>query len=94
MRLFPSATAFVENLKDETMRTLFPLLALGLLAACGGGPSRVSATPPTVSYAVTGNDVAQAGVNAQKYCAQFGRTAQFQGIQATASGNVAVYACS
>jgi uncharacterized lipoprotein YajG len=74
------------------MRALLPLLALGLVAGCSG-PSQVSATPPTVSYRVTGNDVAQAGVNAQQYCGQFGRTAQFQGIQPTSSGNIAVYAC-
>jgi hypothetical protein len=43
---------------------------------------------------VTGNDVGQAGVNAERYCNQFGRSAQFQGIQATGTGNVAVYSCS
>jgi len=74
------------------MRALALILVLGALAACTG-PSRVAATPPTVSYRVTGNDVAQAGVNAQQYCAQFGRTARFEGLQATASGNVAVYSC-
>ncbi|HEX7966737.1 MAG TPA: hypothetical protein VF502_00855 [Stellaceae bacterium] len=76
------------------MRTVFPLLAgLALLAACSG-PPQASATPPTVSYQVTGNDVGQAGVQAQRYCQQYGRSAQFQGIQTTASGNVAVYSCS
>lgn len=74
------------------MRALLPLLALGLIAGCSG-PSEVSATPPTVSYHITGNDVAQAGVNAQQYCGRYGRTAQFQGVQATGSGSVAVYAC-
>jgi hypothetical protein len=75
------------------MRALALTLVLGALAACTG-PSQVAATPPTVSYRVTGNDVAQAGVNAQQYCARFGRTARFEGLQATASGNVAVYSCS
>lgn len=67
------------------------LSGTGLLAACG--PSQVSATPPTVSYRVTGNDVAQAGANAQQYCSRFGTSAQFQGFQQTPSGNTAVYAC-
>lgn len=78
------------------MRVAFPLslLALvGVLAACNS-PPQVAAAPPTVSYQVTGNDVGQAGINAQHYCEQYGRGAQFQGIQPTASGNVAVYSCS
>ncbi len=76
------------------MRIAISLLAgLAVLAACSG-PPEASATPPTVSYQVTGNDVGQAGVSAERYCRQFGRSAQFQGIQTTASGNVAVYSCS
>jgi len=70
------------------------LLAIpAFLAACGG-PSEVAAAPPSVSYQVTGNDVGQAGVNAERYCQQYGRSAQFQGIQQGPSGNVAVYSCS
>ena len=65
-----------------------------LLAACASGPPEVAAAPPTVSYQVTGSDVGQAGVNAERYCNQYGRSAQYQGIQATGSGNVAVYSCS
>jgi hypothetical protein len=77
------------------MRTAFSLLALaGALAACSQSPPQVAAAPPGVSYQVSGTDVGQAGVNAQRYCEQFGRSAQFQGIQATASGNVAAYSCS
>lgn len=76
------------------MRFAFLLLALpGALAACNS-PPQVAAAPPSVSYQVTGTDVGQAGINAQHYCEQFGRSAQFQGIQTTASGNVAVYTCS
>jgi hypothetical protein len=71
------------------------LLAIpALLAACASGPSEVSAAPPSVSYQVTGNDVGQAGVNAERYCNQYGRSAQFQGIQMTGSGNAAVYTCN
>jgi hypothetical protein len=79
--------------RETAMRAFAFLFILGALAACTG-PSQVAATPPTVSYRVTGNDIAQAGVNAQQYCAQFGRTARFEGVQATASGNLAVYSCS
>ncbi len=70
------------------------LLAVPALLAGCGGPHEVAAAPPSVSYQVTGNDVGQAGVNAERYCNQYGRSAQFQGIQSTASGNVAVYTCS
>lgn len=77
------------------MRIAIALLAIpALLAGCASGPSEVAAAPPTVSYQVTGNDVGQAGVNAERYCNQFGRSAQFQGIQTTGTGNVAVYTCN
>jgi hypothetical protein len=77
------------------MRLAFPLLAaLGILAACSPSPPQVAAAPPSVSYQVSGTDVGQAGVKAQHYCEQFGRSAQFQGVQTTASGNLATYTCS
>jgi hypothetical protein len=74
------------------MRFIFPLLACALLAACGGS-REVTATPPTVSYQVRGNDVSQTNVQAQNYCARYSRAAVFQGVQASSSGNVAVYSC-
>jgi hypothetical protein len=77
------------------MRLAFPLLALlGLLAACSGSPPQVAASPPSVSYQVTGSDVGQAGVKAQHYCEQFGRSAQFEGVQTTPSGDLATYTCA
>ena len=77
------------------MRAAFPLIATAFaLAACVESPPQVTATPPTVSYQVTGNDVSQANVSAQHYCQQYAQAAQFQGIQPTATGNVAVYACN
>lgn len=75
----------------KAMAALMLVPGAGMLAACG--PTRVSETPPTVSYQVTGHDVAQAGANAQQYCSRFGTSAQFQGFQQTASGNTAVYTC-
>ena len=77
------------------MRPAFPLLALlGMLAACSTSPPQVASAPPSVSYQVSGSDAGQAGIKAQHYCEQFGRSAQFQGIQTTASGNLATYTCS
>jgi hypothetical protein len=77
------------------MRFALALLPLaGLAAACSSGPREVSSTPPTVSYQVAGNDVSQANVRAARYCQQYGMAAQLEGIQSTASGNTAVYACS
>jgi len=69
------------------------VLFLGLTAGCSG-PTEVSATPPTVSYRVTGNDVAQAGVEAQRYCSGYAKSAQFQGFERTDTGNLAVYSCN
>jgi len=83
------------NREPPAMRVIaISLLAVPALLAGCGGPHEVAAAPPSVSYQVTGNDVGQAGVNAERYCNQYGRSAQFQGIQSTASGNVAVYTCS
>jgi hypothetical protein len=82
-------------LEDFAMRLAFPLLAsLGLLAACNASPPQVAASPPSVSYQVTGSDVGQAGVKAQHYCEQFGRSAQFEGVQTTSSGDLATYNCA
>jgi len=43
---------------------------------------------------VTGNDVSETNVQAQNYCARYGRTALFEGVQASPTGNVAVYSCN
>ena len=76
------------------MRPLFPLLiGLAALGACTNEPSRVSATPPSVSYRVNGNDISQANLSANEYCQRYGSGAQYQGLQPTSSGNVAVYNC-
>jgi len=71
------------------------------LAACTGSrdvsssppPTASHKPPPTVSYKITGNNVSQANVKAEKYCARFGRSALFQGLQPAPSGKVAVYSC-
>ena len=80
-------------MEPPLMRITLPLLATcAVLAACGG-PREVTSTPPTVSYQVTGNDISQTNVQAQNYCARYGRSALFQGVQPGPSGNVAVYSC-
>ncbi len=53
--------------------TMTLLLALGSLAGCAYQQTReVSATPPTVSYQVFGNDISQANAQADRYCQQYG----------------------
>ena len=76
------------------MRPVFPLLlALAALGACTHQSDRVSATPPSVSYRVTGSDISQANLSANQYCQRYGSGAQYQGLQPTSTGNVAVYNC-
>jgi hypothetical protein len=76
------------------------LILLAGLAALGGcsvaDENRVAATPPlppTVSYRIAGNDISQASASAAQYCQRYGTGAQYQGLQASPSGNVAVYSC-
>ena len=69
------------------------LIACAALAACAREPGPESSTVPSVSYPVSGNDVAQINLRARDYCRQFGRSPQFQGLQTTADGEVAVYTC-
>ncbi len=57
-------------------------------------PSCRSATPPTISYRVTGSDLSQANFSASQYCQRYGTGAQYQGLQQTPSGNVALYDCA
>ena len=75
------------------MRSTLSLTIIALMLAGCTSPPEVSSSPPAVSYRVTGSDLGQAGANAQRYCQQYGSAARFQGIQTTASGNVAVYTC-
>jgi hypothetical protein len=76
------------------MRRAIVLIAgLAGLAACVPDTHRVGAAPPTVSYRVAGTDISQANVSAAQYCRRYGGSAQYQGLQATSSGNVALYSC-
>jgi hypothetical protein len=71
------------------------LAGLSALGACVPDTPPVSAaTPPTVSYRVSGTDISQANVSAVQYCGRYGTAPQYQGLQATSSGNVALYSCS
>ncbi|HZS82378.1 MAG TPA: hypothetical protein VFA50_05880 [Stellaceae bacterium] len=78
------------------MRAVFPLLALSavLAAGCANRAQEVSSTPPSVSYQVVGNDVAQANRRAAGYCQQYGMSAQLQGVAPSGTGNVASYICT
>jgi hypothetical protein len=74
-----------------------PIIILAVLAALGGcavaDHNRAAATPPTVSYRIAGNDISQANASAAQYCQRYGTGAQYQGLRASPSGNVAVYSC-
>lgn len=63
------------------------LLALGTLSGCG--PERVSSSPPTVSYNVTGNSMTQANARASSYCSNYGAVPQLLSVQ----DGVATYSC-
>ena len=76
--------------------TLSLLAAAGLLAGCAdqsGPPQPVAAAPPSVSYQVYGNDVAQANVQADSYCQQYGMYANLQGVQPNGGQSIATYVC-
>jgi len=76
------------------MRVALPLLAAcATLVACTSQPNRVNSTPPSVSYRIPNNNVAATNAEAQNYCAQYDRGAQYRGVQMTADGAVAVYTC-
>jgi hypothetical protein len=77
------------------MRVALPLLlgCAALATACTSQPNRVSSTPPSVSYRVSSNNVADTNVEAQNYCARYGHAAQYRGVQNTTDGTVAVYSC-
>jgi hypothetical protein len=75
--------------------TLSLLAAVGLLAGCANPsePQAVAAAPPSVSYQVYGNDVAQANAQADGYCQQYGMYANLQGVQPNGAQSIATYVC-
>ena len=75
------------------MRSTSCLLALlGLLAACSG-PTEVASVPPGVSYRVTGDNVADASLRADRYCGQYARRAVFDGMNQSGNDRIAVFSC-
>jgi hypothetical protein len=76
--------------------TLSLVAAAGLLAGCTAQsepPQAVAAAPPSVSYQVYGNDVAQANAQADGYCQQYGMYANLQGVQPNGAQSIATYVC-
>ncbi len=76
--------------------TLMYFAAFGLLAGCADQttPQTVAATPPSVSYQIYGNDVAQANAQADGYCQQYGTYANLQSVQPNGAQSVATYVCN
>ena len=67
--------------------------AAALLAGCATEPSVVNATPPGVSYRVTGDNINEASMRADRYCAQYGQRARLAGMNRGSYESVAVYEC-
>jgi uncharacterized lipoprotein YajG len=72
---------------------ILPVLAAVALAGCASEPRVVNSTPPGVSYRFSGDNVAEANARADRYCAQYGKRAQLQGVTRGASDNIAAYQC-
>jgi hypothetical protein len=65
-----------------------------LVAGCADADTRqVSATPPTVSYQVVGNDMARANADAGYHCSRYNMAAQLYGVTPNAQGSIASYNC-
>ncbi len=64
------------------------LIAVGELSGCSQ-PERVSSSPPTVSYNVTGNNLTQANARASSYCRNYGSGPRLLSVQ----NGVATYSC-
>jgi uncharacterized lipoprotein YajG len=75
-------------------RLIVPILAAAGLAACASEPQVVNSAPPGVSYRFSGDNVAEANLRADRYCAQYGRRAALQAVNRGASDNIAVYECN
>lgn len=65
------------------------LMAISALSSCSSGPSRVSASSPTVSYNVMGKNLSQADSRAADYCDRFDQHASLLSVQ----NGVATYGC-
>jgi hypothetical protein len=68
-------------------------LVVACVAACAGSHD-VNSTPPTIFfYTVAAGNVSPAEVRAQNYCARFGRSAIFRGLESSERGNRAAFSC-
>jgi hypothetical protein len=69
------------------------VLAAAALVGCASEPRVVNATPPGISYRFAGDNVAEANLRADRYCAQYGKRARLANVQRGATENIAVYEC-
>ena len=68
-------------------------VAAPLLAGCAGEPRVVNATPPGVSYRFSGENIAEASMRADRYCAQYGKRARLAGVNRGSYDSIAAYEC-
>jgi hypothetical protein len=79
--------------REVPMRYLILFLIAGL-AACATEPRRVSATNPTVTYAVDGrNGLSTAESMAADYCNGFGQSAHLRGVTEQSGTSYATFDC-
>jgi hypothetical protein len=69
------------------------LLALVALAACQSAPAPGDATPPGISYRLSGSDLSATNRQADAYCQQYGKRAALDKVSPTGNDNVASYEC-
>jgi hypothetical protein len=67
-------------------------LCAAALAGCSG-PAEVAAAPPGVSYRVSGDDVGDANLRADRYCEQYSKRAVLNGINQEGGAHLATYSC-
>lgn len=68
-------------------------LMIVALAGCQSRAAPADATPPGISYRLSGSDMSATNRQADAYCRQYGRRAALDKVSPTGNDNVASYEC-